>query len=165
VESSAWHLPPSICSGQYTRRVMRGSVQTLLQRPKYLWVQGNEPYKNSTSLRPHGMHGVEFVWMQHLETKVPQYSTKYINFITDSSTICGTTLDHNITGIYRISLLSAHSGSPCVLATTVSRKPNGASTFTYWYMNVNVQDYRKVKLQFTPKNKAKCLQMILYVRK
>lgn len=115
VESSALHLtPPTIYAGRRTLKVTLGSVQIHLPKAKCLLVQGNEPYLYSTSLRPHGMHGIRFVWLQHMQTKVPQYSTKYINFITGSSTIRGTTLDHNITGIHKVSLLSAHSGSNCV---------------------------------------------------
>jgi hypothetical protein len=115
LESSATHLtPPSIFADRYTLRVTRGSVQTHLQKAKCLLAQGNEPYQYSTSLRPHGMHGIKFVWMQYMQTKIPQYSTKYIKFITGNSTIRGTAQDHNITGIYKVSLLSAHSGSICV---------------------------------------------------
>jgi hypothetical protein len=104
VESSALHLaPPTMYVGRYTVRVTLGSVQTRWQKAKCLLVQGNESYQYSTSLRPHSMHGVRFVWMHHMQTKVPQYSTKYINFITGSSTIRGTTQDHNIAGIYKVS--------------------------------------------------------------
>jgi hypothetical protein len=123
--------PPSMYAGRYKLRVRCGSVQTHLHKAKCLLVQGNEPYQYSTYLWPHGMHCMKFVWMQHMQTKIAQYSTKYINFITGSSRIRGTTQDHNITGIYKVSLLSAYRGSTCVQGTTVSTQSNDASTSAY----------------------------------
>jgi hypothetical protein len=123
--------PPSMYVGRYIMRVRSCSVQTHLQKTKCLSVQGNEPYQYSTYLRPHGMRCMKFAWMQHMQTKIAQYSTKYINFITGSSTISETTQDRNITGIYKVSLLSAHRGSTCVQGTTVSTQSNDASTCAY----------------------------------
>jgi hypothetical protein len=115
VESSASHLtPPTMYVGRYTLRVTLGSVQTRLQKAKCLLVQSNEPYQYSTSLRPHGMHGIKFVWMHRMQTKVPQYSTKYINFITGSSTIRVTTQDHKTLLEYIKSVYVQHTAGQLV---------------------------------------------------